>query len=55
MLFTAGRKGMFFMNFELCCELWEGEGGINLQEIFDSMFVYLGVVGEFVEFILGKY
>jgi len=43
------------MNFELCCELWEEEGGINLREIFDSMFVCSGVVGEFVESILGKY
>jgi len=43
------------MNSELCFELWEGEDGINLRQIFDSMFVYLGVVGEFVESILGKY
>jgi hypothetical protein len=43
------------MNYELCCELWEGEGGINLREIFDSKFVYLGVFGEFGESILGKY
>jgi len=43
------------MNFELCCELWKAGGGINLREIFDSMFVCLGVLGEFVESILGKY
>jgi len=42
------------MNFEFCCELWGGEGGINLLEISDYMFVYLCVVGEFVESILGK-
>jgi len=53
--YSRSKGHVFFKNFELCCELREGEGGINFLEIFYSMFVYLCVVGEFVEYILGKY
>lgn len=54
-MYSRSKGNVFFMNFELCCESWKGEGGINLLEIFDSEFVSLCVVGEFVESILGKY
>jgi len=48
-------RGCVLYEFWVVLWVWEGEGGINLRQIFDSIFVYLGVVGEFVESILGKY